>query len=196
VSDLAELRTIVARIGLVSHASTQRYDQDGSRNSEDIAGSKPPGSDRDRPGRAPRPPLTPDDDAPDDIWALFWDAQAEWEPAMRAWDDEHAAWLDSYQRKTPAWFAVELERQAERDPENLLAIIADLLVEARDVLACWERRPLPEGQPPQSMADSEWKFFIGRSDEPTQRLADRYGCTPRWIQKIRRAYRPETRTAA
>ncbi len=206
MTDLDDLRTTIARIGLVSHASTQRYDSDVIHGGGSPGGGRPSGTDRDTPGRRPRPPATPADDATDETWAWFWSRQAEYERELAAWQDERDAWLASYHRRTPAYFRDELERRMIRvadiedgrivvDAADLRAIVRDLLTEATEVLESWERQRIPPGQPP-ARADPQWRRYIGESNEPTQRLADRYGVTARYIQMIRRAYRPETSTAA
>lgn len=207
MSDLDDLWTTIARIGLVSHASTQRYDFDVIHGGGSPGGGRPSGTDRDTPGRRPKPPATPGDDATDETWAWFWDAQAKYERALSEWEDERDAWRASYHRRTPAYFRDELERRMIRvaaidggrivvDAADLRAIVRDLLTEATETLERWERQRIPVGQPPASRADSQWKRYIGESHENTQALADRYKVTARYIQMIRRAYRPETSAAA
>ncbi len=147
------------------------------------------------------------DDATDETWAWFWDAQAKYEQALAAWADERDAWRASYVRRTPAYFQTELERRTARaadiedgrivvDAADLRAIIRDLLAEATEVLERWERQRIPPGQPPASRADPQWKRFIGESSENTQALADRYKVSGQYIRRIRRAYRPDKSAAA
>jgi hypothetical protein len=92
MTQLTKLHTIIARIGLISHAPVSAYEvREASDTSEDIGGRRPSGSDRDRPPRGAE--------------------QEEWE-----------AWRESYVRKTPDYFRHRLAHcHTERAITALLA---------------------------------------------------------------------------
>ena len=160
MTELSELRTTIIRISLISHAPVQQYDSDGGAHdtSEDIGGKRPPGTDQDRP-RHPGPNADP--------------------KRLAEYRDDYAAWLSSYQRKTPAYF---VERLGTNPSDQR---VTELLAEAKSVLDAWRTHPHVAGQDPESMADPRWKRWVAASTLDSGDLARRFGCTRRYINKIK-----------
>ena len=161
VSELDELRTVVARIALISHASTSRYDAErGGGSGNDIGGNRPPGG---------------DDDSP------MWPGDKASAKQIADYREDYQAWLGCYQRKTPAWFAAQLGD----DPSERR--ITELLADARSVLEAWQRTPIPAGQEPE-ISSPQWKRFVAESSLDNGTLARRFGVTRQYIHHIRRSY--------
>ena len=165
MSDLSELRTTIIRISLISHAPVQQYDSDGGAHdtSEDIGGKRPPGTDQDRP-RHPGPNADP--------------------KRLAEYRDDYAAWLNSYQRKTPAYFIDRLGH----DPSTQR--IKELLAEARAVLEAWQRQPIPGGQEPE-YGSPQWKRYVANSPLDAGVLASRFNLTRQRIYQLRKEYRED-----
>jgi hypothetical protein len=165
---LAELRQLVAELSLVSHAPAGAYGRQVPDSSEGKGGKRPSGGDVDRPQRPRR---------------------GASEKAWEEYEEERAAWLASYQRRTPDYFRREVERC---ESEYRLGVLRD---QAAEALEAWKRTPLPAGQEPE-YGSAQWKRYIAESLEPAEILAGRFWnpntgrpISVRYINKVRKAYR-------
>lgn len=156
---MTELRTLVARLGLVSHISGVAYDAKIAKPTDEAKGGRrPAGSDVDRP-RRPRP------EASAEQWA--------------AYHAEREGWESSYQRRTPDYFRSEVERC------ETVARLEVLVNEAREALERWHHTPGTQGGEPESMADPQWKRWVIEGNWSVDRIVNRYGCSRRWVHRLR-----------
>jgi hypothetical protein len=166
-----ELRQAIAELSLISHASTQNFDPIARDTSDEPGGRRPSGGDLDRPGR-------------------------------NASNDEKQAWFESYHRKTPSHFrgrrqmvfdalgsgaeqregALDAFEQATAHAVRALVLLRD---DARACVDAWRRRPVNLGDAPQTMQDFGWKQYIALSAQDPGELSRQYGCTRRYINKIK-----------
>jgi hypothetical protein len=158
---LGELRGLVAKLSLISHAPIGAYGRQTRGSGEDIGGKPPRGGEVDRPRK-------PSKDASADDW--------------EAYHEEHAAWKVSYQRHTPSYFAAELER-CETE-----ARLVELRDEAEASLKAWRRGPMPVGQEPLSCADPNWKRWVGETSLSAGEIARKFDVSRQYVWRIKRAY--------
>lgn len=159
--EYGELHQAIAELLTVSHASTQKLDSDGGRDtSGDIGGNRPSGGNFDRP-RRPKSSNARD----------FADYGAEM-------DD----WATSYQRRTPDYFYRELERCQS------VTRLRTLRDEARASLTAWRRKPLSPGRP-DSMADPDWKRWVAEGGAKVKDIVNWYDCSRQYVHQIRAAYK-------
>lgn len=147
-----ELRQAIAELSLISHASTGAYDGKITADTGEDIGGK-------------RPPGGDVD-----------------RPGRSADMDERAAWLVSYQRKTPDFFRREREKC---QTDGRLIALRD---ECRTVIEAWRRQPMPAGQPPE-FGSPQWKRWVAESDKDGGELARLFNTTRQYIHQIRKDYR-------
>ena len=203
---LAELRTLVAQLALVSHAPTQGYDfapstvgagrrwrvsdhqppiaHLGAHHSHDGDSRIPDGHDRERAPRKPRPPaaLAPDDPGEREAWQADWEA---YQRMFKEWRADMDAWRVCYQRRIPSYFGRALAAaDPDRDPDPLLR---RLIVEARDARRAWLRSPSPPTAPePDGFL---WRCAIADADTPIKETARLYSVSARTVKRYRASYR-------
>ena len=158
---LRDFRQLVAELSLISHISGTAYEGKLIRaTDESKGGRKPPGGDQDKPIRPGVNATTAD--------------RAEYQDAL-------TSWLESYQRRTPSYFAAEFDKCSTR------ARLLELTEEARQTVAAWKKPPAPIGEEPKSMAEPGWRWWVANVDRKkwtAEKIARRYNCTRRYINKI------------
>jgi hypothetical protein len=183
----AELHQLVCELGLVSHASTQRYDGDGSKMTapakNEVGGRRPPGDDVERPPRRPREPIEPSEDASDETWREYRVRLAEYAQKLREYHDDRTAWATSYQRRTVHYFDAQLAVCVSVDR---LIILRD---EARETLQAWRKTP-PQPTSVDPPRDSfVWKCQIADDGRPIEAIKATYGISKATVYRYRAAFR-------
>jgi hypothetical protein len=168
-SDFDQLRELVARIALISHAPTQQYDRDAAHETVgSIGGKRPAGGDFDKP-RHPGPNATAKD--------------------LEEYYDAHESWLSSYQRKTPAYFADRL------GTHPTVRRVRDLIVEAEEVYEAWRRTPPPARGIDPEKGSFYWRCQIADefgeklTEDQLKTLRSRYSISTATIYRYRATYR-------
>lgn len=186
----AEIRTLLGRLELVSHAPIQGYDfapsevgrgqrnrtsdrkppipHLGSHRPKDGDTKAPRGADVEHRPRAPRAPRVEGDAQSEKRWDEF--------------EDELAAWKACYHRRTVRYFRRRLERCVS-DGE-----LRQIRLELEETIAAWSRTPIPLGQEPE-FGSAQWKRYVAESPADAGTLATRFFCTRRYINKVRQAMR-------
>jgi hypothetical protein len=168
---ILQLRRVVLRISLMSHAPTQSYDV--VMKGDDVP--NPPPRWRLRDTRPPTPHMGAHSGMSGDT--------AIPRGGIRIEDDKQA----EFRQKSHVYFQRQLDRllRAKRSvPSDLDA----LLDEAVQALEDWRKTPLLAGARP-VMSDPRWKQWVADSEEDGGTLARWYGVTRQYIHQVRKAYR-------
>lgn len=167
---IRELRAVVMRLALVSHAATASY--------ETLAppDQKNPERWRTRDVRPPVPHLK-----------SRHNVHAGSSIPIRGGIDFIADITPEFRLKSHLYFQRRLERMVRAKKNHGSADLRRLLKEAEDALDAWQRTPIPMGQEPE-YGSPQWKFYVAQSSEDAGRLAARFNVSRRYINKVRRQY--------
>lgn len=90
--------------------------------------------------------------------------------------------IPEYRQKSAEYF-----RRRARQVRNVMQLEA-LLAEAIAAEEAWRKTPLLEGERPASKADPRWKQWVGSSKLENAEIARLYSVSRQYIHKIRRQY--------
>lgn len=95
-----------------------------------------------------------------------------------------------YRQKSHVYFQQRLDTMATAEREFGSADLSKLLTEAQEALEAWQKTPLVAGVRP-AMSDPRWKYWAANCGHSTTELVRWYGCTRQYISQVRKEYGEE-----
>lgn len=149
-----EIRTLTARLDLISHGPTANLDKTGPRSTAEHPGGKRPNGE--------------DWESPHDL---------------EEWMDSKAAYQAKTPERYRAWLQGLLDHAGDHDDVWLTVKLTELRDDLRATLKAWAHPPIREDQPP-TMVDPGFKRFVITCGWDLKKLVDHYGCTRQYMKRI------------